>query len=252
MSSSLGRVINFPARRGTELATDAMSRATSGINATATRLTAEHMGTVDDWGRDPRLVQVITTLSHFRWSVAVGGEEHLKRRKGALIVVNARRFALAPIFSALAISEAVDRPVRFVGRPDTAPIGSLSRRIGGLLDHPDEVAGALSAGELVVMGAEHDPRLREAGIVDHAHVGAAMLASVPVFPAATSSNPMGRDARVEIGPATRPGRKRRGPLAELELADRVRADIQLLLDEMGELRTGTPLDWLPITAIGGS
>ncbi|RLE18016.1 MAG: hypothetical protein DRJ50_13420, partial [Actinobacteria bacterium] len=142
MSSSLGRVINFPAR-GTELATSAVSRATSGINATATRFTAEQTGTVDDWGRDPHLVRLITTLSHVRWSVAVGGDQYLKRGKGALIVVNARRFALAPIFSALAIGEAVDRPVRFVGRPDTAPIGSLSRRIGALLDHPDEVAGAL-------------------------------------------------------------------------------------------------------------
>lgn len=251
MSSSLGRVINFPAR-GTELATSAVSRATSGISATATRFTAEQTSTVDDWGRDPHLVRLITTLSHVRWSVAVGGDQYLKRRKGALIVVNARRFALAPIFSALAIGEAVDRPVRFVGRPDTAPIGSLSRRIGGLLEHPDEVGGALSAGELVVMGAEHDPRLRKVGIVDHTIVGAAMAASVPVLPAATSSNPLSRSARVEIGPTTRPGRKRRGPLAELELADRVRDDIAMMLDEMGEMRTGTPIDWLPITAIGGS
>ena len=44
------------------------------------------------------------------------------------------------------LSEAVDRPVRFVGRPDVAPIGPLLRRIGGLLDHPDEVAGALCRG----------------------------------------------------------------------------------------------------------
>lgn len=252
MSASLGRVINFPVRRGTELASDAMSRASSGISATTTRFTAEQTSTVDDWGRDPQLVRAVTALSHIRWNVSLGGEHRLKGRKGALVVVNARRFALAPIFAALAISEAVDRPVRFVGRPDVAPIGAFSRRIGGLLDHPDEVAGALAAGELVVMGAEHSPRPREVGIVDHALVGAAMLASVPVFPSATSSNPIGRNARVEIGQATRPGRKRRGPLAELELADRVRVDIGLLVDEMGDIGTGTPLDWLPLTAIGGS
>ena len=51
------------------------------------------------------------------------------------IVVNTRRYALTPIFAAFAISEAVDRPVRFVGRPDTAPVGAFARRIGGLLDH---------------------------------------------------------------------------------------------------------------------
>jgi hypothetical protein len=252
MSSSLGRVINFPVRRGTELASDAVSLASTGITATTTRFTAEQTSTVDDWGRDPQLVRAVTALSRIRWNVSLGGEERLKRRKGALIVVNARRFALAPIFAALAISEAVDRPVRFVGRPDAAPIGAFSRRVGGLLDHPDEVTGALNAGELVIMGAEHGPKAREVGAVDHALVGAAMLAAVPVYPGATSSNPIGRNARVEIGQATRPGRKRRGPLAELEMADRVRVDIGLLLDELGDIGTGTPLDWFSLTAIGGS
>jgi len=252
MSSSLGRVINFPVRRGTELASDAVSLASSGINATTTRFTAEQTSTVDDWGRDPQLVRAVTALSRIRWNVSIGGHERLKRRKGALVVVNARKFALAPIFAALAISDSVERPVRFVGRPDTAPIGAFSRRIGGLLDHPDEVAGALNAGELVVMGAEEGSSHRKVGVVDHALVGAAMLTSVPIYPGATSSNPMGRNARVEIGQATRPGRKRRGPLAELEMADRVRVDIGLLLDEMGDISTGTPLDWLPLTALGGS
>ena len=44
--------------------------------------------------------------------------------------------------------------MRFVGRPDIAPVGALARRLGGLLDRPDEVAGALRAGELLVMGAQ--------------------------------------------------------------------------------------------------
>ena len=75
----------------------------------------------------------------------MGGDQRLPSRKGALIVVNARTLALAPIYAALALSETVDRPVRFVGRPDVAPVGPLLRRIGALLDHPDEVAGALAA-----------------------------------------------------------------------------------------------------------
>ena len=82
-------------------------------------------------------------------------------------------------------------------------------------------------------------------------IGAALATSTRVFPAATTSSPFARRARVEIGPATRPPRKRRGPLTELELADRVRSDIHDLLTEMGELNTGTPFDWLPLTGIGG-
>ena len=213
----------------------------------------EPAGTVDDWGRDPGLVRSMMHLARLRWGVSVGGDQRLPRRKGGLVVVNTRRFALTPIFAAFAISEAVDRPVRFVGRPDTAPVGAFARRIGGLLDHPDEVGGALAAGQLVVMGAEpgdHGSDL--VGLVDHAIVGAALAAGVSVYPAATSSSPLMRAARVEIGSASKSPRKRRGPLTELELADRVRLDIALLLDELGELHTGTPLDWLPISGLGGA
>ncbi len=251
-STPASKVVNFPVRRSAEIASDAVGRATSGLTASVTRLTDERHGIVDDWGRDPALVRRLMTLSQLRWNVAVGGDQRLPKRKGALIVVNARPYALAPIFAAFAVSEAVDRPVRFVGRPDTAPIGPLMRRIGGLLEHPDEVAGALAAGELVVIGAHHDTRLRQVGLVDHALVGAALLAGVSVYPGATSSNPIGRNARVEIGAASRSTRKRRGPLAELELADRVREDIHRMLDEMGNLRTGTPIDWLPISGLGGA
>lgn len=215
-------------------------------------LSVPSAGTVDDWGRDPSLVDAVVRLSRLRWQVAVGGEQRLPRRRGALIVVNTRRFALAPIFASLAIGESLGRPVRFVGRPDTAPVGAFSRRIGGLLDHPDEVRGALFADELVVMGAAPREGVREVGIVDHGLVGAAIAAGVSVYPAATTSSPFTRDARVEIGPASKGPRRRRGPLAELELADRVRADIGLLLDEFGEVRTGTPLDRMPLSGFGGA
>lgn len=252
MSSTLGRVVNLPARSTASRAGAAVSRAAADLNASVARLTDEQAGTVDDWGRDPGLVRNVIGASRLRWDVTVGGDQHLPRRKGALIVVNARALALAPIFSAFALSEVVDRPVRFVGRPDTAPVGAFVRRIGGLLDHPDEVAGALAAGELVIMGASHNERTRRTGRVDHALVGAALAAQVAVYPGATTSSPIGRSARLEIGTASRSQRKRKGPLAELELADVVARDIDLLLAEMGEIRTGTPLDWLPLSGIGGA
>jgi hypothetical protein len=43
-----------------------------------------------------------------------------------------------------------------------------------------------------------------------------------------------------------------GPLAEVELADHVADDITLLLTEMGEMTIATPLDWLPLSGIGGN
>jgi hypothetical protein len=252
MTSTLGRVVNFPVRGTATRAGAAMSRAAADVGASVTRFTDEQAGIVDDWGRDPGLVRTMIGVSKLRWDVTVGGDQRLPRRKGALIVVNARTLALAPIFSALALSEVVDRPVRFVGRPDAAPVGAFLRRIGGLLDHPDEVAGALAAGQLVIMGAAHDERLRKVGRVDHALVGGALAAGVQVFPAATSSNPIGRSARLEIGAPSRAPRRRRGPLSELELADQIGRDIELLLAEIGDIRTGTPIDWLPLSGLGGA
>src|SRR5690606_39269660 len=120
--------------------------------------------------------------------------------------------------TALSIGAALDRPVRFVGRPDVAPLGPTLQRLGGLLPLVDEVAGALRGGSLVVLGADHTSTNLHCGRVDHELVGAAVAARVPVVPAAALSSPTGRGARVEVGPAVRLARRRRGPLAEVELA----------------------------------
>lgn len=243
-NSPLGRVVDFPTRQ----ATSAVSEGAAIFH----RLTDEPAGHVDNWGRDAGLFRTVTMLSEIRWSVSTGGDQFLPARKGALIVVNARRFALAAIYSAFAISRAIDRPVRFVGRPDGGAVGAVAQRLGGLLDHPDEVAGALRAGEVVVCSASATTRPRDVGTIDHALIGAAIRSNVDVFPAATTSSPFGRRARIEIGRATRQRQRRRGPLAEVELADHIGDDITLLLSEMGDINTGTPLDWLPLSGLGGN
>lgn len=204
---------------------------------------------VDDWGRDDAFVNRVWSASQVRWSTSVGGAEHLPKRSGALIVINARRYSLAPVFAALSIGAEVDRRVRFVGRPDVAPIGPMMQRLGALLPSESELAGALRAGELIVLGAEHRPTNQTTGLIDHRLVGAAVATKVPVLPAATVSMPLRRGARVEIGPAVKLGRRRRGPLDELETADLLQARIDDMLHEMGDTLTGTPLDWLP-TGIG--
>ena len=207
---------------------------------------------VDDWGRDPHFVGRVWALSRLRWDVAVNGHRRLPKRGGALIVVSTRRFALAPVYAALSIGGAVGRPVRFVGRPDIAPIGPVLQRLGGLLARADEIAGALRGGQLVVMGANPTTHPRHVGHVDHRLVGAAVVAGTKVFPAATASVPFLRSARVEIGPEVRPDRRRRGPLIELELADDLEVAIQQLLEELGGPVTGTPLDWLSPSGTGGN
>jgi hypothetical protein len=245
VAKQVADIITFPARTALPTAAGAMSSSLQ----LATAWTAND---VDDWGRDNGFVNRIWALSRHRWHTSVGGSEHVPRRAGALIVVNARRFSMAPVFAALAIGAAVDRPVRFVGRPDVAPVGPLMQRLGGLLPDADELHGVLRAGQLVVLGAEHRPDNERSGQVDHHLVAAAIATGVRVLPAATLSTPMRRSARVEIGPAVRLARRRRGPLAELETADVAQARIDALLDEMGGTSTGTPLDWLPLSSWGGA
>lgn len=207
---------------------------------------------VDGWGRDAVFTRRVNAVSRLRWNVTVGGAEHVPARAGALIVVNARRYALAPVYAALAIGDAVDRPVRFVGRPDTAPVGSLMRRLGGLLEHPDEIRTALANKQIVVLGTHQTLHPRHVGHVDHRLVGPAVTERVRVLPAATASSPIGRAARVEIGPAVPLVKRRRGPLAELEVADAVHDHITDLLDELGGFKSGTLLDWMPLSGMGGS
>lgn len=247
---SLGRTVSRTNRIMSGAISALADVANNGVQAATRRLTEEPAGGTDDWGRDPVLVRNMMLLAQLRWDVATGGQEHLPKRAGALIVVNAPAWSYSTVFAAFAISEAVDRPVRFVGRRDLPIVGALDRRIGGLVHHPDEVAGALRSNEIVVVGAGTARGSRGVGRVDHTLIGAALATSTKVYPAATTSSLVTRQARVEIGNPTRPPRRRRGPLTELELADRVRRDIDALLAEIGDISTGTPLDWLPSSGTG--
>jgi hypothetical protein len=200
---------------------------------------------VDEWGRDAQLIELLTPALELRWDVGVGGADHLPKRGGALLVTNSRRFSLSTIYTAWALSRAIGRPVRFGGRPDVAPLGPLMQRLGGLLDKPDEIRSALRDGELVVVSTRGTRNPRHAGAIDPALIGTAVSAGTPVFPVASMSSPIGRAARVEVGPQMRPNRKRRGPLTELELAEVTQRHIQRLLDGLGGLHTGVAaVDWL--------
>lgn len=248
---NVSNVLQFPARQTVELAGSVASGARSAVERLShpPDLT---WGTIDDWGRHAGLFNVLTAISEVRWDVSTGGGSNVQARRGALIVINAHRFAMSHVFAAFAISRAVDRPVRFVGRPDNTALGALAQRLGGLIDHPDEVAGALRANELVLLAAAPTARPRHVGTIDHATIGAALSVGAPIIPAATTSSMFSRHARVEVGKPMRIRRRRRGPLAELELADDVGVAIGLLLEEMGDINTGTPLDWLPLSGLGGN
>lgn len=189
--------------------------------------------TPDDWGRDSASVQIAHGLAMIRWSVSVGGAQHLPTRSAALVVASSRRFAQTVPMVAWALQRHSGRTVRFVGRPDVAPLGPFVQRLGGLRLDPVEVRGALAHGEIVVVGTDPVRQTRRAGAVPDDMVASALALDVPVIPAATVSSPFTRNARVELGAAVRPAHRRRGPLGPLELAEQVRRHLQAMLDELG-------------------
>ncbi len=233
---------------------DASSAASSAVSAAANavgdvvRIPLRPLlpsNSVDDWGRDDHLIQALSPYIRLRWAVTVGTHHHLPVHAGALLVTNQRRYSLSPMYVAWALGQAIGRPVRFVGRPDIAPVGAALRRLGGLLHDPAEVEGALRHGELVVLGTSPTNHPRHAGVVDHEIVGAAVMAGVHVFPVASMSARLGRSARADVGPMVRNRHNRRGPLAEVELSEAVQRSLQKMLDEFGGTYTGVaPIDWL--------
>ena len=127
---------------------------------------------VDDYGRDPHLVAALSPLARLRWNVSVTGAGNIPG-SAALLVCNSRRFSLGALYAALALTDTTGRTVRFVGRPDTAPVGALMRRVGALLAHPADVLSALRAGELVLVSAAGTTHARHAGAVPHELIGQA-------------------------------------------------------------------------------
>jgi len=186
---------------------------------------------IDEWGLDPELVALGDPAVALRWDIDVEGAGRLPAAGGAVLAFN-RRFGLSePWVLARGIRRATGRFVRTVGVPDIAPVGPLLRRLGAVVDRPDEIAGLLRAGQLV--GLPMSRRLR-----DRDHVGdlqvdrieAALATGSPVVPVALLGREVGRRWRVVVGEPITPER-RGGPLAAAELTETVRAAAQALLDD---------------------
>lgn len=203
--------------------------------------TAASPGGIDQWGRSPSVADLANRLAALRWDVDLGGVHHLPRRHGALLVTNPRRLAWVPPMVALALSAAIDRPVRFAGHPDVAPFSTVLRRIGAVLARPDEVETALRDGDLVLVGAAPTTPLHRpwqllapsAGTVPAVHIAMATRAGVAVHPVAALTGPLTRAATVTIGAGLRPRHDQRGPLATADLVDRVQASLHALVAARG-------------------
>ena len=185
--------------------------------------------TVDEWGLDRDLVRFVSPAFALRWQVVVDGHERIPEHGPAVLAFN-RRFALSePFVLARGVRQTTDRYVRVAGVPDVAPVGSLLRRLGGVLERSDEIAGLLRADQLVGVGLGPFARRRQlAGAAPASLLSSALVTSAPVFPVAVTGRELGRRWHVTIGDRVEHPTSR-GPLAAFELADRVRIAVQDLL-----------------------
>jgi len=186
--------------------------------------------TVDEWGLDTDVLDLLSPAFALRWTIDVVDSVTIPD-DGPVLLVASRRFGLSePFVLARGIRLATGRQVRMTGAPDIAPIGPALRRVGAVLERPDEVAGLLRAGQVVGVSLGASPRRHHAGTIRADLVAPALATRALVVPVAVIGREVGRRWRILVGaPVEHP--TTRGPLAAAELAERARGGVQQLLDD---------------------
>lgn len=183
---------------------------------------------VDEWGLDSDLVETLSPLFSLRWSIEVQGAERLDDGP-ALLVYNRRFGPSEPFVVARAIRSATGRHLRVAGVPDVMIAGPILRRLGAVLDRPDEIGSVLRAGHLVgvALGRTFDLRPR-AGAVDLDPIAEARRLGVPIHPVALRGSEPRRRWLVTIGAAVESD-SGDGPVGDAELARTVREQVDDLI-----------------------
>ena len=214
MTSTLGRVVELPGARAPPHApAQPMSRAAADLSASVDPFTDEQAGVVDDWGRDPGLVRSVDRRSQ----AALG--RHRRRRPAPPAPQGRADRRQRPALGAGADLRGVGaqrggrptgpvrrparhRPGRAAAAPDRRPARPPRRSRRRARRRPARGHGR-RAQRTAAQGRDASTTRSSAG---------PWPPGVQVFPAATSSNPIGRAARLEIGTPSRSPRRRRGPL----------------------------------------
>lgn len=186
---------------------------------------------VDPWGLDVDLLETVSPALGLRWAIEVDCAERVPGDGPALLLANRRVGMSEPFVLARGVRLATGRPVRVVGVPDVAPVGAVLRRLGGVLERPEEVAGLLRAGEVVAVWCS---RLLQPGrLVGQAPIpllAPAVELGAPVLPVALLGRELGRRWRIRIGAPVAP-HTTSGPLAVADVADTAGEGVRRLLLE---------------------
>jgi hypothetical protein len=185
---------------------------------------------VDEWGLDADLVALVEPVIGLRWRVSVEGGQHVPGTGPALVVHNRRAGLSEPFVVAQAVRAATRRHARPVGSPDVAPLGTLLRRLGGVLDQAAEVAGLLRAEQIVAVPLGRNLwSAHGAGSLRPDMLAAAIDQHAMVVPAAVIGHETGRRWRVVFGPPVELPAARAGS-SDASGAEVVARRVQALLD----------------------
>jgi hypothetical protein len=194
---------------------------------------------VDEWGLDPDLVALVSPLVGLRWSVEVQWPERIPAAGPAVLVHNRALGLSEPVVLARGVRQATGRPVRTAGLVDVAPLVTVGRALGAVVDRPDELTGLLRSGALVGLPLARDVRSRRAGSLSAAALAPALATGAAVVPVALVGREVGRRWRLLVGPpVAHPSGG--GPLAVADLVDAARAGVQSLLDSASNPLAGWP------------
>lgn len=184
---------------------------------------------IDPWGLDLDLVDLLSPAFAVRWSIEVQWPDRIPSKGPAVLVHNRVVGVSEPVVLARGIRRATGRPVRTAGLVDRAPVASLGRALGAVVDRPEELTAVLRSGALVGLPLDRDLRPRRAGGLSPEALAPALGTGAAVIPVALVGREVGRRWRVLVGEAIDhpPGQ---GPLAVADLVDAARAGVQDLID----------------------
>lgn len=187
--------------------------------------------TIDEWGCHPGMADLVRTVVGVRLRIDVDGPDRLPH-EGACVVVANQRFGVAEPFVALkAIHQATGRRARFLGLPEVPVLETVWRRSGAATDRPEELAGLLRAGQIVVVFLGNERRSRHrAGALGPERLKPALDLDVPVVPLALAGNELTGSWRALVGDAV-PRPPGHSPLSLFDLAAGAQAAVQALLDD---------------------
>lgn len=187
---------------------------------------------IDPFGADPQLQDLLAPVVQRLTPVRVTGAERIPATGPALLVSNRGLGVLEPTAVSVAVRKESGRRLRVVGAPEVPILGDLLRKFGSISNYPGDLGAVLRAGHLAVLPLGVN-WLRTGGGVPPTDMLVAALGYSVIPVSVGPGGPLGLPItpwRVNFGEPIRVGNVGdRDPLSAAELAEAVREAVHSLV-----------------------